>query len=108
MIHKWMVQIFRRRVLLAILIVVQFSIFAYIVNQSVAYSIVIESLFTLLSIIIALHVVGKKGKEAYKITWILQVLIFPVFGALFYIMFNRQTKTKKLQKKLKEDVLFCF
>lgn len=106
MIHKWMVQIFRRRVLLAILIIVQFSIFAYMVNQSVAYSIVIESLFTLLSIMIALHVVGKKGKEAYKITWILQVLIFPVFGALFYLMFNRQTKTKKLQKKLKQVYQF--
>lgn len=103
MIHKWMLQIFRRRVLLAILILIQFGIFAVLINQSITYSIFLKTLFTFLSIAIALHVVWKKGKEAYKITWILQVLIFPVYGALFYLMFNRQTKTKKLQKKL-EDV----
>ncbi|WP_208559343.1 cardiolipin synthase [Marinilactibacillus kalidii] len=100
--HKWLVQIFRRRVLLALLIVIQFGIFSFMINQSIAYSIVLESVFTAVSILIALHVVGKKGKEAYKITWILQVLIFPVYGALFYLMFNRQTKTKKLQKKLEK------
>lgn len=102
MIHKWMLQIFRRRVLLAILILIQFGIFAVLVNQSIAYSIVLKTIFTFLSIGIALHVVWKKGKEAYKITWILQVLIFPVYGALFYLMFNRQTKTRKLQNKLEK------
>lgn len=99
-LNKWMIHIFRRRVLLALLILIQFGIFAVLINQSIAYSIVLKTLFTFLSIAIALHVVWKKGKEAYKITWILQVLIFPVYGALFYLMFNRQTKTRKLQKKL--------
>ncbi|WP_179128487.1 cardiolipin synthase [Marinilactibacillus piezotolerans] len=106
MLHKWLLQIFRRRVLIAILIVIQFAIFAVIINQSVAYSIVLETLFTFLSVAIALHVVWKKGKEAYKITWILQVLIFPVYGALFYLIFNRQTKTRKLQKKLEQIYKF--
>lgn len=100
--HKWMIQIFRRRVLLAVLILIQFGIFAILINQSIAYSIGLKTLFTFLSIAIALHVVWKKGKEAYKITWVLQVLIFPVYGALFYLMFNRQTKTRKLQKKLEK------
>ena len=104
MIHKWMLQIFRRRVLLAILISIQFGIFAVLINQSITYSIFLKTLFTFLSIAIALHVVWKKGKEAYKITWILQVLIFPVYGALFYLMFNRQTKTKKITKKIRRCI----
>lgn len=97
---KWLLQIFRRRVLLALFLMIQFAIFAVIVNQSIVYSFFWETFFALLSIGVALHVVWKKGKEAYKITWILQVLIFPVYGTLFYLTFNRQTKTKKLQEKL--------
>lgn len=103
MSKKWLMYLFKRRVLLALFIIVQFTIFGFIINQSLAYSIFWETLFTLLSIGVALHVVWKKGKEAYKITWILQVLIFPVYGTLFYLMFNRQTRTNKLQQRL-EDI----
>lgn len=92
--------IFKRRILLALLLIIQFFIFGYIINQSVTQSIFWETFFTLLSISVALHVIWTKGKEAYKITWILQVLIFPVYGTLFYIMFNRQTQTRKFQRKL--------
>lgn len=102
MIKKSLMYLFKRRVMLALLIIVQFTIFGFIINQSLGYSLFWETLFTILSIGVALHVVWKKGKEAYKITWILQVLIFPVYGTLFYIMFNRQTQTKKLQSKLEK------
>lgn len=102
MSKKWLMYLFKRRVILALLIIVQFTIFGFVINQSLGYSLFWETLFTLLSIGVALHVVWKKGKEAYKITWILQVLIFPVYGTLFYIMFNRQTQTKKLQVKLEK------
>lgn len=97
---KWLMYLFKRRILLAFFIIIQFIVFGIIINQSFAYSIVLETVFTLLSIGVALHVVWKKGKEAYKVTWILQVLIFPIYGTLFYLMFNRQTQTRKLQKKL--------
>lgn len=98
--NKWILQIFRRRVLLALLLVIQFAVIAIMINQSIAYSIFWEAFFTILAIGVALHVVWKKGKEAYKVTWILQILIFPVYGTLFYLMFNRQTKTRELQEKL--------
>src|SRR5688572_3140776 len=91
--------IFKRRVLLALLLIIQFLIFGYIINQSVTQSIFWETFFTLLSISVALHVIWTKGKEAYKISWILQVLIFPVYGTLFYLMFNRQTQTRHFQRK---------
>ncbi|MFO8069593.1 MAG: cardiolipin synthase [Alkalibacterium sp.] len=97
---KMLIYLFRRRILLTFLIIIQFIVFGIIILQSVAYSIILETIFTLLSIGVALHVVWKKGKEAYKVTWILQVLIFPIYGTLFYLMFNRQTRTKKLQRSL--------
>lgn len=100
MFKKGLMYLFKRRVLLALFIIIQFIIFGFVINQSLAYSIFWETVFTILSIGVAFHVVWKKGKEAYKISWILQVLIFPVYGTLFYLMFNRQTRTKQLQDKL--------
>ncbi|OJF94134.1 PLDc N-terminal domain-containing protein [Alkalibacterium sp. 20] len=100
MSKKLLMYLFKRRILLTFFIIIQFIVFGIIIMQSFAYSIVLETIFTLLSIGVALHVVWKKGKEAYKVTWILQVLIFPIYGTLFYLMFNRQTQTKKLQESL--------
>lgn len=101
--RKMLRYLFKRRVLLALLLIIQFVIFASLVTESIAQSLFWETFFGLLSVSVALHVVWKKGKEAYKITWILQVFLFPIYGTLFYLMFNRQTQTRKLQKKL-EDI----
>ena len=97
---KWFRVLFRRRVLVIFLIVVQMAtIIYYIANQSMQ-SQVLSWILTGMSIIISIHITTKKDKGAYKLSWVLLILIFPIFGGVFYILFNFQTGTKQFSKRL--------
>ena len=72
---KWFRDLFRRRMFVAFLILLQFLlIFYFIISGS--NSIVINILLKLISILVALHIVAKKDKSAYKLTWIFLILLF--------------------------------
>ena len=38
-----------------------------------------------LSALITVYIINRNDNSAYKLAWILPVLMFPVFGGLFYI-----------------------
>ena len=46
-----------------------------------------------------LHVLGDRSNPAYKIAWIIPILLFPVFGGPFYFMFRRSRLTRREKKK---------
>lgn len=39
--------------------------------------------------------VSKVEKPAYKLAWIIPILIFPIFGGLFYLMVRQQEHAEK-------------
>lgn len=52
-----------------------------------------------LSIIIVFIIINNKSNPSYKIAWIVPVMIFPVFGGLFYILYggNKLSTREKLK-----------
>jgi cardiolipin synthase len=54
-----------------------------------------------ISIILALFVLNKKTNPAYKLSWIILILILPIFGGMFYIFFGRNKLTKQQRLKMK-------
>ena len=54
-----------------------------------------------LSIIALLWIINDKSNPAYKIGWIIPILLFPIFGGLFYIFFGRNKLNKRQRKKMK-------
>ncbi|MDL2292927.1 cardiolipin synthase [Acholeplasma sp. OttesenSCG-928-E16] len=40
------------------------------------------------SVIISLHVVGSSSNPGYKISWVILILAFPVFGCLYYVTYH--------------------
>lgn len=67
-----------------------------------------------LSIIIVFIIINNKSNPSYKIAWIVPVMIFPIFGGLFYLLYggNKLSTREKLKmviqniemtKSLKQD-----
>lgn len=54
----------------------------------------------LLSLLVLLHVINNKSNPSYKIAWILPILIFPIFGGLFYILFGGNKLSNRIRKKM--------
>jgi cardiolipin synthase len=49
------------------------------------------------------HVLNKKEKSAYKLTWIFLILMIPIFGGALYIIFYSQSNPRWLKRLLERS-----
>lgn len=99
---KWFRELLRRRLFFCLLILLQLVILIFSIFTRSSASAMISIVFRLTSVIVALHIISRNDKEAYKLTWVFFILIFPVFGGLMYLFFRFQTRSKKMQKRVAE------
>lgn len=57
----------------------------------------------ILGLILVIHIINKPGNPAFKIAWIVPIMSFPVFGALFYVYFNSQLDIRALNKRILKE-----
>lgn len=57
----------------------------------------------LLSISVVIFIVNNKSNPAYKIAWIIPILLFPVFGGLFYLLFGGNRLSAKDRRNLRNS-----
>ena len=55
----------------------------------------------LISVGVVLWIINSNSNPAYKIVWIVPILIFPIFGGLFYIFFGGNYLSKRTKKRMK-------
>ena len=100
---KWFRVVFKRRILIIFLILVQLAfIFLIIAGTHRAFRYV-DLVFRALSIIVSIYILNKKDKPGYKLTWIFLILLFPLFGGAVYIFFHSQFTPKKLKRQMAES-----
>lgn len=56
---------------------------------------------TLLSVVALLRILSGKVNPAYKIAWIVPIMLFPIFGGLFYLLFGGKKLSKRSRRKMK-------
>ncbi len=100
-LKHWFRKLLRRRLFIVFLILLQCAFLLYFLFDRSAVSEVLRNTLNLISLFVALHIISKRTKEAYKLTWVFIILIFPVFGGLLYLLFRYQTRSKKLMRKMK-------
>ena len=97
--QKWFRELLKKRLFFCLLILIQMLFLIYfILSRSIA-SAVLRAVFQLTSLIVALHIISRRDKEAYKLTWVFFILIFPVFGGLTYLFFRCQTRSQKYKRR---------
>lgn len=100
MSKKWFRVLLRRRVFVILLMAVQVLFFISVLNSGSKISTTINLALTALSFFVVLHIISQKEKGAYKLIWVFQILLFPVFGGLFYLLCNFQSSTKGVGAKI--------
>jgi cardiolipin synthase len=87
--------LFRRRVFIIIILLIQIAFIISFVIGSNIVSRYVGLALTFLSIVVCLSIINKRDKPAYKVTWIFLILVFPFFGGILYIIFQTQANSKK-------------
>lgn len=106
LLHKpWFRALFRRRVLVILLIAAQVLFFVWALNSGSAASTALSWLLTALSFLVVLGVVSTRDKGSFKLSWIVLILVFPIFGGLLYLLVNFQSSTRRFSKRVEASLV---
>ncbi len=83
--------------IVSLLLVAQIIWFIVFLVKLTNYSLVISTLFSLLSLIMVLFILVKEDNPSYKISWIILIMALPLFGGLFYLLFGNKTPSRGIR-----------
>ena len=92
-------QIFGRRLLIALMILFQIVFLAVMLFRS--YQLYwLAALLTALSVVTSLHLIMRPDKSAFKLSLVFLIMLFPIFGGVFYWVFHFQTASVGFRRRL--------
>ncbi len=92
--------VFSRTALVAALLAVQILIFINTITMLQAHAFSMYVGFIVLSMVVIVYIINKKENPAFKMSWILFVLLIPMVGTAFYIFMANQPGTSYIRKRL--------
>jgi len=98
--QQWIRVVFRRRVLIISLILVQLAFILLVIAGTHYASRYVNFFLLACSIVVCIYILNKKDKPAYKLTWIFLILLFPLFGGPVYVFFYTQSNPRKLKRQM--------
>ena len=87
-----------------ILIIIQMAWIALMFLKLVGYSALISNFFTLLSIVMAFYIISKADVPAYRMGWIMLIMILPLFGGLLYLLLGEKRPAKYMRQRLEQGM----
>ena len=100
---KYLKLIFNRLFVFGLMILVQVVYMLLILNKFSPYSQVWSAICLVLSILVVLFIVNKEDNPAYKIAWIIPILLFPIFGGLLYLFLGNKKPTRRMRDKIEKE-----
>lgn len=53
----------------------------------------------MLSALVLIYIISDEGNSTIKLSWVVPILIFPVFGTLFYLFLTLQPGTRRINRR---------
>ncbi|MEG0769994.1 MAG: cardiolipin synthase [Ruthenibacterium sp.] len=92
-----------RTFLLGLLAVVQIGVFTAVFFELNRLNTVIYTMITIVAVIVAVAVFERDNlNPAYKMMWLLLIVLLPVSGVIYYLCFGRHRSSQKALKQLSE------
>ena len=88
--------IFRRRTFLVVALLIQLSILVATIKWLDDYQFLVFGGFSILGAAVAINIVNSPMNPSQKLTWMIPVLVAPVFGSLLYLYVQADILTKGL------------
>ncbi|MCI8537583.1 MAG: cardiolipin synthase [Oscillospiraceae bacterium] len=92
--------LFHRVVIVGVSLFIQVALLVSMVLVFSDYFINFYFFCVAVSVAVVLWIVGNRSNPAYKIAWIVPILIFPAFGGLLYLLFGGHRLSSRTRKKM--------
>ncbi len=99
-LRKLLKAIFSQIVIVSVLLLLQFFLITASILRLSEYLVYFNFTFRILSLITVVIIINRHSNPMYKLAWVVPILLFPIFGGLFYLFITGQSHTKKFFKRL--------
>ncbi len=102
--------LFSRIFIVSAIIILQLIILSAAIWKLSNYFTYVYFVFVFISLAVVFIILNKDGHPAYKLAWTIPILLFPVFGGLFYLFLGggRSTKSFKQNIRVEYAKAICF
>ncbi len=90
-----------RAFLIALALFIQLALFATAVVFLSFASIAVYISFSVVSVVVCFFIVSKDDNPAYKLAWVVPILVLPFFGGMMYIALGRRNMRPKRKKRIR-------
>ena len=91
-------------VIVGVLLFIQLFILFMSIWRLGEYFVYLYIAFNIISILAVWYILNKKDNPSYKLAWVIPILLFPVFGGLFYIFVGGDKVSKTFRRKFNLSV----
>ncbi|MDO4333270.1 MAG: cardiolipin synthase [Eubacteriales bacterium] len=88
-----------RLAFVAVSVLLQMAWILFLLIKLNAYSTWISLLTSILALIVVLKLYGERTNAAFKMPWIMVILVFPVMGVCLYLLVGHSKVTRGMQKR---------
>lgn len=92
--------VFSRTGIILLLIALQAAVFIGMPLYLEEYMTYIYGATTILEVVVLIYIINSEGNPAFKMTWMLCVLAFPIIGTLFYLFVKMQFGSSYMEHRL--------
>ncbi|MGL4362761.1 MAG: cardiolipin synthase [Cellulosilyticaceae bacterium] len=90
---------FSRMFIVGMLILIQLIILILAIWKLGDYFVYLYMLFVAISMATVIYILSKTENPSYKLAWVIPILLFPVFGGLFYVLVGGDKAGKRFKKE---------
>ena len=95
---RWIFVVYGRRFFVIAILLGQIGFLLFLITRFSRAFQYASYCLTLLSIGVCLYILNKNNKPAFRLTWIILILLFPIFGGVFYVFFHAQGASRKMRR----------
>lgn len=97
---KFVQFLFSRVILVSFVLILQVLWAAILFFQIGNFTPILKFIMWTLSVIISIWLLNKWDNPAYKLAWIIPILMFPTLGGMLYLLYGNKEPTRRLRKNL--------
>jgi len=91
--------IFGRTTFILLFVLIQIGYFFSLVEWLSQYSLYAYAVFDILGAFLCIYIINKRENPSFKLSWIIPILMFPIFGALLYLYVELEISGRLIAKK---------
>ena len=89
-----------RAIIIGLLILLQLGLLFAIIVRFEEYFVYFYTIYIMVSAAVIIKIVNNRSNPAYKIAWIIPIMLIPIFGTVIYLVFGRIRFTKEEKQKM--------